>query len=89
MAEEAKKAPTKARVLVDHGEHKIDQIIEGAAADERCCRKACRRSPVGRRLCAKAGTPEGPRSSGRRRLIARAGGREPASLTSSRLSSGR
>lgn len=33
MAEEAKKAPTKARVIVDHGEYKIDQILEGAAAE--------------------------------------------------------
>lgn len=34
MAEEAaKKASTKARVLVDHGDYKIDQILEGQAAE--------------------------------------------------------
>lgn len=34
MADEAKKSTTKARVLVDHGNHKVDDIIEGAAAEQ-------------------------------------------------------
>jgi alkylhydroperoxidase family enzyme len=33
MAEELQRRRRKARVLVDHGEYKIDQILEGAAAE--------------------------------------------------------
>lgn len=33
MSEAAAKRSVKARVLVDHDEHKVDDIIEGAAAE--------------------------------------------------------
>jgi hypothetical protein len=33
VADSEKKAPTKARVIADHGKYKIDQIVEGPDAD--------------------------------------------------------